>query len=116
MPLNSLCRGLPGALQCIGALVHFYLVLRHKCDCLITQYYEFVIQLNIPLLSCSFPHELALDQQDFEEIYHCFLPLLQIGWKAGRDVWWHEVMADARDTCEPEWMDAEDPLFMLYTR
>ncbi len=35
--------------------------------------------------------------------------------KAGRDLWWHEVMAKASDKCEPEWMDAEDPLFILYT-
>jgi acetyl-CoA synthetase len=35
--------------------------------------------------------------------------------KAGRDLWWHETMAKASDKCEPEWMDAEDPLFILYT-
>ena len=32
-----------------------------------------------------------------------------------RDVWWHEAMADAEDECPPEEMDAEDPLFILYT-
>uniref|UniRef100_A0A8C6MB85 Acetyl-coenzyme A synthetase n=1 Tax=Nothobranchius furzeri TaxID=105023 RepID=A0A8C6MB85_NOTFU len=32
-----------------------------------------------------------------------------------RDVWWDEVMRDSPDECEPEWMDAEDPLFILYT-
>jgi acetyl-CoA synthetase len=37
--------------------------------------------------------------------------------KAGRDIWWHEEMAadDIKDSCEPEQMDAEDPLFILYT-
>lgn len=25
-------------------------------------------------------------------------------------------MSTSEGTCEPEWMDAEDPLFMLYTR
>ncbi|QFT78466.1 acetate--CoA ligase [Erythrobacter sp. THAF29] len=35
--------------------------------------------------------------------------------KEGRDVWWHEAMADASPECEPEVMDAEDPLFILYT-
>jgi acetyl-CoA synthetase len=35
--------------------------------------------------------------------------------KAGRDVWWHEEMAKAEAECAPEWMDAEDPLFLLYT-
>lgn len=33
----------------------------------------------------------------------------------GRDHWWHELMADAPKDCEPEHMDAEDPLFILYT-
>jgi len=33
----------------------------------------------------------------------------------GRDFWWHELMADAAPDCEPEEMDAEDPLFILYT-
>ena len=33
----------------------------------------------------------------------------------GRDVWWHEQVAAQPTTCEPEHMDAEDPLFILYT-
>ena len=32
-----------------------------------------------------------------------------------RDHWWHEVMRDAKAECEPEWLDSEDPLFILYT-
>ena len=32
-----------------------------------------------------------------------------------RDVWWHEAMANATAECEPEPMDAEEPLFILYT-
>jgi len=35
--------------------------------------------------------------------------------KAGRDHWWHELMADAPLWCEPEPMDSEDMLFSLYT-
>jgi acetyl-CoA synthetase len=37
--------------------------------------------------------------------------------KDGRDLWWHEEMAadDISNICEPEQMDAEDPLFILYT-
>ena len=34
----------------------------------------------------------------------------------GRDEWWDEVVPQASDQFEPEWMDAEDPFFMLYTR
>jgi acetyl-CoA synthetase len=35
--------------------------------------------------------------------------------KAGRDYWYHEVMARAPYACEPEAMDAEDMLYILYT-
>ncbi len=34
---------------------------------------------------------------------------------AGRDEWLHEGLANQPDTCEPEWVDAEHPLFLLYT-
>jgi acetyl-CoA synthetase len=35
--------------------------------------------------------------------------------KDGRDLWWDEVMATASPDCPCEEMDAEDPLFVLYT-
>ena len=35
--------------------------------------------------------------------------------KAGRDKWYHELMADASDTCEARENDSEDLLFTLYT-
>ena len=31
------------------------------------------------------------------------------------DFWWHEEMNDASNICEPEIMNSEDPLFILYT-
>jgi acetyl-CoA synthetase len=34
---------------------------------------------------------------------------------AGRDHWWHELMPGAAAECAPERMDAEDPLYILYT-
>ncbi len=33
----------------------------------------------------------------------------------GRDVWYHEIVERAADICPAEPMDAEDPLFILYT-
>ena len=33
----------------------------------------------------------------------------------GRDVWYHELLEAAEDTCEPEQLDAEHPLFILYS-
>ncbi len=41
----------------------------------------------------------------------------EIHMKSGRDSWWHNEINDycIENFCEPEWMDAEDPLFILYT-
>ena len=39
----------------------------------------------------------------------------EVGWVEGRDLWYHEALQGAAEACEPEWMDAEDPLFILYT-
>ena len=38
-----------------------------------------------------------------------------VGFSAGRDVWMHELTKSQSDTCEPEWVGAEHPLFILYT-
>jgi acetyl-CoA synthetase len=39
----------------------------------------------------------------------------KIDWHDERDVWYHEAMESASPDCPPEEMDAEDPLFILYT-
>ncbi|MBM4154559.1 MAG: acetate--CoA ligase [Lentisphaerae bacterium] len=39
----------------------------------------------------------------------------EVPMQAGRDVWYHELVKNQAATCEPEWMDSEDPLFILYT-
>ena len=38
-----------------------------------------------------------------------------VAMQAGRDHWWHDLMADADSECAPEQMDSEDPLYILYT-
>ena len=53
------------------------------------------------------PHQIVVQRLGAET--------LPIEWDEGRDQWWHEVMDAASDECECEWVDAEDPLFMLYT-
>jgi acetyl-CoA synthetase len=35
--------------------------------------------------------------------------------QSGRDVWMHELTAEERETCDPVWVSAEHPLFILYT-
>ena len=38
-----------------------------------------------------------------------------VGWVAGRDQWLHDALDSQADTCEPEWVEADHPLFLLYT-
>jgi len=38
-----------------------------------------------------------------------------VAWTEGRDVWLHDLVEGQAATCEPEWVDAEHPLFILYT-
>jgi acetyl-CoA synthetase len=39
----------------------------------------------------------------------------EVPMKAGRDLWWHEMVKPEATKCPCEPMDAEDPLFILYT-
>jgi acetyl-CoA synthetase len=38
-----------------------------------------------------------------------------VNWTEGRDVWYQDAVEQVSKECEPEVMDAEDPLFILYT-
>jgi acetyl-CoA synthetase len=40
---------------------------------------------------------------------------IDVNMQAGRDVWMQEIVANESTTCEPEWVSAEHPLFILYT-
>ena len=39
----------------------------------------------------------------------------QVAWRDGLDFWYHEEIAKVSADCPPEEMNAEDPLFILYT-
>ena len=39
----------------------------------------------------------------------------EVAMKEGRDVWWHDAVEGVEAVCAPEWMEAEDPLYLLYT-
>ena len=39
----------------------------------------------------------------------------EISWVEGRDHWWHELVDGESEECEPEQMDSEDLLYLLYT-
>ncbi|MEQ1525221.1 MAG: acetate--CoA ligase [Gallionella sp.] len=36
-------------------------------------------------------------------------------WNASNNIWWHDLVAGQSSNCEPEWLGAEHPLFILYT-
>ena len=38
-----------------------------------------------------------------------------VGWNNDIDIWYHDAVKAAPDQCDPEWVDAEHPLFILYT-
>ncbi|MET8780097.1 acetate--CoA ligase, partial [Nocardia sp. NPDC004654] len=40
---------------------------------------------------------------------------IEVPWTEGRDLWWHETVAQASTEHEPQPFDAEHPLFILYT-
>ena len=42
-------------------------------------------------------------------------PNAEINWIDNRDFWYHELFEEVEETCEPEEMNAEDPMFILYT-
>ena len=59
----------------------------------------------------------AVSQDSVTSIEHVIVHQLtggEVDWNE-KDVWWHELVADEATTCEPEVMNAEDPLFILYT-
>ncbi len=38
-----------------------------------------------------------------------------VAWNDARDFWYEDLVEKQASSCEPEWMDSEDPLFILYT-
>lgn len=40
---------------------------------------------------------------------------IDVPWTSGRDLWWHETVANASPEHTPEAFDSEQPLFLLYT-
>ncbi|MDN3378896.1 MULTISPECIES: acetate--CoA ligase [unclassified Pseudoalteromonas] len=59
----------------------------------------------------------AVAQESVTTIEHVVVHQLtggEVDWNE-HDVWWHDLVADVPAQCDPEPMNAEDPLFILYT-
>ncbi|TVP77323.1 acetate--CoA ligase [Thioalkalivibrio sp.] len=50
-----------------------------------------------------------------EKVIVCKRAGNDVDMKDDRDVWWHIATAEESNDCEPEWVEAEHPLFLLYT-
>ncbi len=50
-----------------------------------------------------------------EKVIVCRRSGTPVEMKKGRDVWWHDLVEGQSADCEPEWVDAEHPLYLLYT-
>ncbi|MBN1419714.1 MAG: acetate--CoA ligase [Planctomycetes bacterium] len=88
-------------------------ILDSQCEVVITADYGLRGGRKIPLKQTS---DTAVSQSPCARL--CIV-VKHVGgdcpMKEGRDVWWDDEMAKASTECEPEPMEAEDPLFILYT-
>jgi acetyl-CoA synthetase len=50
-----------------------------------------------------------------EKVIVCKRTGHEVPMKTGRDLWWQDVVQGQNDSCEPEWLESEHPLFLLYT-
>jgi len=88
-------------------------ILDSDCQCLITADQSIRGGKKLPLKSaadaalegCPNVHTSIVVQHGGDEV----------SWQEGRDLWYHQAMAEAEPVCEPEPMDSEDPMFILYT-
>ncbi|CAG2111284.1 unnamed protein product [Medioppia subpectinata] len=68
------------------------------------------------VMACIVNPHLNLNRNNVKDVNNnCINDNSGINWNPNVDILWTDVMANACDYCEPEWMEAEDPLFILYT-
>ena len=58
---------------------------------------------------------LAMGCDSVKKVLVCQTTGGHVSWNDKTDIWWHEIIDKQSNVCEPEIMDAEDPLFVLYT-
>ena len=85
-----------------------------KCKILVTQDTGVRgTKQNIPMKLNA--DNAVLDTPSIEHVIVVSRTGEQIEMDSNRDIWWHEAISNVSSKCDPEIMDAEDPLFILYT-
>ncbi|XP_023219076.1 acetyl-coenzyme A synthetase, cytoplasmic-like [Centruroides sculpturatus] len=69
-----------------------------------------VFYLNKPNKSIK-----SVKEADVDKLSDQLAKELKLSWRCGEETCWQYEMASVGNICEPEWMNAEDPLFILYT-
>ena len=85
-----------------------------KCKILVTQ--DTAVRgtkQNIPMKLNA--DNAVLDTPSIEHVIVASRTGEPIEMDSNRDIWWHEAISNVSSKCDPEIMDAEDPLFILYT-
>ena len=59
--------------------------------------------------------EACKETPSVEKVLVCKVTGDDVDWQAGRDLWYDDEVNHQPTECEPEVMDSEDPLFILYT-
>ena len=70
---------------------------------------------NIIELKAAADEALAQGCRPSRRSWSSSAPAPNVPMQQGRDIWWHDVMEGQSPVCEPEWVDAEHPLYLLYT-
>lgn len=84
-----------------------------QCKMLITADEGLRGQKPIPLKENA--DQACKQTPSIEHVLVCKVTSANVDWQEGRDVWYDDIVDRQASICEPVIMDAEDPLFILYT-
>jgi len=84
-----------------------------KCRLLITA--DQGLRAQSPILLKENVDQACEDTPSIEHVLVCKVTGGKVNWQEGRDVWYSDIVSRQVPACEPTSMDAEDPLFILYT-
>jgi acetyl-CoA synthetase len=70
---------------------------------------------NVIELKAATDKALASGCPSVKRVIVCRRTDKPVAMDAQRDLWWHDLVAEASPYCEPEWVESEHPLFLLYT-